>query len=516
MAFWKTPLFIIYGVLLWILFSPLWLPMLIVFGSWKIVALILAKCLHPELIPISFSDAYFALYSCDQQPLMSVGTTLRLKGRVDMGAFMKKFQECFLSEDSGNRYKNLYCYFVIYCGFVFKKPVRKLHLKNHFIEKTLPRGMEPEDYLGKWLVTDTYHHKPEGQPCWQVIILRRGPEYDREETFVSIKMHHGMIDGYSFVHMTDALTGGKSPYIYQLLSCMGNAYFLEQIKHVLQGPALAMNVLIRNVRTEVVVEQGNPFETKWCMSFSSLDLEIVKSIRRKTNAKFATIMMTAATGALKRLYMEDRQHAYDSLPDQVWIESPLGIPKHPAMTKGGKFCNHFTAGVFATPFRTEDRLYRLQSLEKDFHAYHERSGLQLMSWLLFGFYWVQPVFMRRHYTNYVSFIYRFTVLYSGLMTSPTKVSLMGHPVDNIYFLQATASAFPYVSLFLMCSTYDGKLDLSCYASQKLVKDREELERLIQVHLKAELEQMYKDYCQAKEGSLVVDMDACLPRYDTRL
>jgi len=109
---------------------------------------------------------------------------------------------------------------------------------------------------------------------------------------------------------------------------------------VLQGPALAFNIMIRNLRTEVVVKQGNPFETKWSMSFSSLELEPVKAIRRKTNAKFATIMMTAATGALKRLYMEDRQHVAESLPKQVWIESPLGIPSHPAMTKGGKFCNH--------------------------------------------------------------------------------------------------------------------------------------------------------------------------------
>ncbi|CAL8099381.1 unnamed protein product [Orchesella dallaii] len=441
MTYCEKPLFVVYGILLWILFAPLWFPMLIVFSSWKIVAILLAKCLYPELIPISFNDAYFALYACDQQPLMSVGATLRLKGRVEMERFMRKFHECFLSQDSENRYKNLYCYFVIYCNFVFKKPVTKLLLENHFIEKTLPRGMEPEDYLGKWIVTDTYHHKPEGQPCWQVIILRRGPEYDREETFVSIKMHHGMIDGYSFVHMIDKLTGGKSPYI---VTSPENETIFTKIKHVLQGPALAVNVLMRNVRTDVVARQGNPFETKWSMSFSSLNLDIVKRIRRKTNAKFATIMMTAATGALKRLYMEDRQHLFDSLPEQVWIESPLGIPKHPAMTKGGKFCNHFTAGVFATPLRTEDRLYRLQSLEKDFHAYHERSGLQLMAWLLFGFYWLQPVFMRRHYTNYVSFIYRFTVLYSGLMTSPTKVSLLGHPVDNIYFLQATASAFPYV------------------------------------------------------------------------
>jgi len=182
----KTPIFIIYGVALWILFSPLWLPMLIVFSIWKIIALILVKCFHPELIPISYNDAYFALYACEQQPLMSVGTTLRLKGRVEAEDFKNKFIKCFL-EDSENRYRNLYCYFVICYGFVFKKPVSKLVFKNHFIEKTLPRGMVPEEYLNGSLIS-AYPFKQ--QPPWQVIILHT---QDNEETFVSIKMHHGMI-----------------------------------------------------------------------------------------------------------------------------------------------------------------------------------------------------------------------------------------------------------------------------------------------------------------------------------
>lgn len=114
----------------------------------------------------------------------------------------------------------------------------------------------------------------------------------------------------------------------------------EQIKHIFQTSAITFEVFIRVIRTKDLFTQGNAYETDWTMSFSSLDcLQIVKEIRKKTNAKFATIMMTAVTGALKRMYIEDKKYS-EEFPEQIWIESPLGLPNHPAMTKGGKFCNH--------------------------------------------------------------------------------------------------------------------------------------------------------------------------------
>lgn len=64
----------------------------------------------------------------------------------------------------------------------------------------------------------------------------------------------------------------------------------------------------------------------------------------------------------------------------------------------------------------------------------------------------------------------------------------------------------------MCSTYDGKLDVSCFASKDLAKSKPELERLIQVHLAQELILMHKEFYLKKEEDaenkcLILDMNA---------
>lgn len=211
-----TPIYTVGGLILWIIFSILIIPITLFGSVSRLIVVITAKYYQPNLIPISYKDAFFAaLYSCDKQALMSVGTSLRVKGRVETEALINRFKECFLGPDSQEKYGNLQCYFQIYMGYVFKRRVEQLVLKNHFLDHTLPNGMEPDDYLSKWLAENTYQSNPEGQPCWQVLILRRHPEENggEEETIVSVKMHHGMIDGYSIVHMIDKLTGSKSPYI---------------------------------------------------------------------------------------------------------------------------------------------------------------------------------------------------------------------------------------------------------------------------------------------------------------
>lgn len=335
-----TPIYVIGGFLLWIIFAPLVLPLTLFGGLFRLCLTLSAKVFRPYLIPTSYKDSFFAaLYACDQQPLMSVGTSLRVQGHVETERLINRFQQCFLADDVKHRYANLYCYFELYCGYVFKRRVENLVLKDHFIENTLPSGMNPEEYLQKWLVTDTFRHKPEGQPCWQVLILRKGSNGDKEETIISIKMHHGMIDGYSIVHMIDKLTDSKSPYI---VTKFKNENLWTKLRHILEGPALAFDVFLRmKPWKKDLLSQGNPFQPDWTMSFSTLDqLQVVKEIRKKTGAKFSTVMMSAVTGALKRMYMEDKQVGFEDLPDNIWMESPLGWPDHPSMTKGGRFCNH--------------------------------------------------------------------------------------------------------------------------------------------------------------------------------
>lgn len=57
----------------------------------------------------------------------------------------------------------------------------------------------------------------------------------------------------------------------------------------------------------------------------------------------------------------------------------------------------------------------------------------------------------------------------------------------------------------MCSTYNGKLDVSCYATKDMAKCRQELNRLVQVHLKAELELMHSEYYKFEKSPVILEI-----------
>jgi hypothetical protein len=67
----------------------------------------------------------------------------------------------------------------------------------------------------------------------------------------------------------------------------------------------------------------NPTKTvsnpKWFISFASLDLNLVKAIRRKTNTHFGTVLMTMLAGAMRRFVLETGKSDEDHLPDNIFV-----------------------------------------------------------------------------------------------------------------------------------------------------------------------------------------------------
>jgi len=96
---------------------------------------------------------------------------------------------------------------------------------------------------------------------------------------------------------------------------------------------------------------GPPYKPEWFLSFASLDLDLVKAIRRKTNTHFVTVLMSVLSGAIRRFVLEttiteetqmDDEYEEDYLPNSIHMGHSLGWSNHPAMsTKSStKLCNH--------------------------------------------------------------------------------------------------------------------------------------------------------------------------------
>jgi hypothetical protein len=59
---------------------------------------------------------------------------------------------------------------------------------------------------------------------------------------------------------------------------------------------------------------------KWFISFASLDLNLVKGIRRKTNTHFGTVLMTMLAGAMRTFVLETGKSDEDHhLPDNIFV-----------------------------------------------------------------------------------------------------------------------------------------------------------------------------------------------------
>jgi len=179
----------------------------------------IAVKLHPEFIPLTPNDVLVVREAPDIQKITTGGIILRIQGQIDFTKFQGLFQELFLTSENYERYKNLYCDLVKFCGYLFKRVVvssngnnnvpssrnNKMDFTQHFVHKDLSQEIGGyKEVMGNWFQAEF----KEGYPLWQILLLK---DEENHQTFVGIKAHHVLMDGYSFVHMLDKLTGNASP-----------------------------------------------------------------------------------------------------------------------------------------------------------------------------------------------------------------------------------------------------------------------------------------------------------------
>jgi hypothetical protein len=159
-----------------------------------------------ENVLISGPSSSFQVGNCSQ--------IWKLKEKLDILKFREHFRNVFLSTpELREKYRNLYCYYVQWGMYIFKKAAEEINLEERIKECNLTGGeKELEELVGKFVDTSNYGEKPN----WEILLIhvqQGSKEETLGKTVMVFKLDHGLGDGYTLSHLIERLTGTKSPYL---------------------------------------------------------------------------------------------------------------------------------------------------------------------------------------------------------------------------------------------------------------------------------------------------------------
>lgn len=205
---------IVIGTIQWILlFIVLSVP-LTIFFIWKILVIVVAKCLKRNLVILKPLDTVNAPGRGDVQSVVNFGLVCRIDGEISLIDFQKKFSQKFLTHETENSHKHKFQYerlhyaLVTFLGFAFFQRIDQININELIYVRNIneQRGQVLEELISDWIL-EKYK---ENSPCWEIIII---PMKNTNQTAIAIKLHHTLADGYSLVYILDKLTENTSPYL---------------------------------------------------------------------------------------------------------------------------------------------------------------------------------------------------------------------------------------------------------------------------------------------------------------
>lgn len=464
----------------WLLILVLYGPLLLILIGWRYFVIFLARRLRPDdLIPCSPNDTLLVQDTPDKQPILTGGFVLKVKGRIDPGKLSTLFEELFLNQDYYlENYQNLYCDLTKFCGYLFKrKIVSKVKLvENHLQIRELKENEDFNQVVASW-----FQQKfQKGLPLWQMLILNPGQAdtgvgNDKEKddsyssySYFAFKAHHVLMDGYSFVHVLDKLTGVTSPGEWAGTSVNNNdedctasstkeennnkKSFWTELKILFSVPEVVASFTFPNISWNPSSSTGFP-ESKPLSKFEMLpmsvgtcSLESIKDIRRKLGVHFPSIVYGLQAGALRAALLDNRSSKpFDNdesiLPESILISTSLPVVgvEHPR----NKFTNHWSGGYIKVPLRTSSPKERilgadqsLQSILKDEGTYITWKYLAFLIWLIPC--WVHGLLEKCPFLKLCKFRSSMSCI---PQSCKVQYNLMGLPVQNIYHAPIMKDAF---------------------------------------------------------------------------
>lgn len=450
-----------------------WIFILIVHGPpflllylWRSFVNLAATRLHTDLTPCSPNDTLLVYDTPDKQSILTGGFVLKVKGHIDIGKLTTLFEALFLTQQENENYQNLYCDLVKYGGYLFKrKIVLKIKLENHFQTKQLERGADFKPIVAGW-----FQEKfQKGLPLWQMLVLNATGDNSNDYSYFAFKAHHVLLDGYSFVHLLDKLTGGTSPGEWSRSNSPTNNNYKqyeendkpeksikddnktvwEELKILFSVPEVVAaftfpNVSWKDSKRFPASKPLSNFEML-PMACGTCSLEPVREIRRKLGVNFPAVVYGLQAGVLREALINGCANnspvSEENLPENMLISTSLPVVgcEHPK----NKLTNHWSGGYIKVPVKlgsAKERVLKanqsLQMILKDEGTYIIWKYLAYMLWLIPS--WVHSLLDKCETLKLCK--YRSSI--SCIPQSCTvQYSLMGLPVQNIYHAPVMKDGF---------------------------------------------------------------------------
>lgn len=433
----------------------------------------LAGRFYSDLTPCSPNDTLLVYDTPDKQSILTGGFILKIKGHIDTDKLTTLFEALFLMQQNDN-YQNLYCDLVKFCGYLFKrKIVAKVKLENHFQLKQLNPGDNFKEVMASW-----FQEKfQKGLPLWQILVLNASSGSDNDYSYFAFKAHHALMDGYSFVHLLDKLTGVTSPGEWsradspnnnnqeKLSDCenpeksncgeLKGKSLWTQLKILFTVPEVVASFTFPNV----MFKDSQKFpKSKLLSNFEMMpmacgtsSLEPLKEIRRKLGVHFPAIVYGLQAGVIREALLDGCANkepiAEENLPENMLISTSLPVvgEEHPK----NKFTNHWSGGYIKVPIKLSSAKERVLKANQSLQIVLENDGTYIIWKYLAFMLWLIPSCV--HSVLDKCQCIKLCKYRSSMSCIPqscqVQYNLMGLPVENIYHAPLMKDGFLTAGVF---------------------------------------------------------------------
>lgn len=237
-------------------------------------------------------------------------------------------------------------------------------------------------------------------------------------------MHHGLIDGYGFIHIIDKLTGNTSPYLVH----PERESLFQNLNLFFNAPKILITFARQMAKTPDIFcpLKKSPQNTTWFISLQTLNLNVFKKVRRLTSTHFHSVVMSMVIGALRRHLQENEKDV--KIPQSIITASSLPWPNHPRTT----LLNHWSGGVFKIPFKTEDPLERIYGAENSYKYRHSHQLHKVVKRVLHPVTWCLPSSFLLWAKSKDMAYFRYSNTVAPLMLSEKPYYLLGKRVKQLF------------------------------------------------------------------------------------
>lgn len=161
--------------------SPIWL--------YKHSVRLLAKILHPDYVALSKNDPFTVwdiIYPRNGRHVYSVGVAVRINGIVTLQRVQQRISAEVLceTENGGKLHPRLYEEFVLFGGYAFRKPLKKMDISLQIRQKNLETETLAA-FKARWIEMPYL----KGAAPWEVMLV---PQGEVGETILLMKIHHAL------------------------------------------------------------------------------------------------------------------------------------------------------------------------------------------------------------------------------------------------------------------------------------------------------------------------------------